>query len=146
MRARSRSARHTLTLGTTVPGNAGNVVVNSGGTFSAVSSDRDAPAIVQASDASNYPYGFDVKNGGTIAAGNAQFTGMNSVGIYVEAGAFIDGTNNFSGCSFDHRAATGPMLRIENTQTFTMTLVSFSGTAAPGVGYNIQKNVLTAAR
>jgi len=59
---------------------------------------------------------------------------MNTSGLVVASGATIDPADNFSHCSFDHGALTGPMLSVANNQVINnMDTVDFLGSA----GYNI---------
>ncbi|MBM3315370.1 hypothetical protein FJY71_05970, partial [candidate division WOR-3 bacterium] len=89
----------------------------------------------------SYPYTLRVLSGGTIAARYAQFTGMDAAGIVVNSGAFVDATDNFSNCAFDHGSVTtGPMLKIESDQVIDdMMYASFTATG----GSNIEKSGAT---
>ncbi len=127
---------HALTLGSA--GGAGNVDVD-GGAFTAVGTAFGRSSVAAAFAA--YPYSFDVAAPAAIGARYADFSGMDAGGINVAGG--VDGTDNFSGCTFDHGPVTsGPMLRVENTQTFTMADASFSGTG----GSNIEKTTAVSGR
>ncbi len=144
---------NTLTLGT--GDGSGSVTVQSGATFSAVGTTgsglpsslsgdmtgvrTDALATVTAA-AESRPFSFTVEDGGTIAAGNARFLYPGTNGVYVAKGAIIaPAPDNFSCCSFDHGAITGPMLRIENEDAFTIANPDFNGTAPQGSAFNLQK-------
>jgi len=123
---------HTLTLGAVAA--SGNLMLASGTAFSAVGSALDANARVTAVSG-NWPYSFTVPVGASMAARYATFERMNQFGIAVSG--TVDATDNFSYCRFDHGAAAGPMLSIDNDQTLDdIVEVTFSGTTPY---YNVSK-------
>jgi hypothetical protein len=67
-------------------------------------------------NASGGRYNFIVN--GTIAAKYYLFEYMSNGGIYLSNTSTVDATNNFSEGTFTNGTTTGPMLRIENTQSF----------------------------
>ncbi|MFO7651891.1 MAG: hypothetical protein R6X13_11195, partial [bacterium] len=122
--------KRTLTLGTDAA--SGGVSVDSGATFLAVGG-ADTASVVTALSA-GFPYAFSVASGGTIGARHAQFLYPDTLGVSI-AGS-IDPANDFDSCAFEHGTSTGPMLKIENSQTLDgLDHVAFSGTA----GSNIEK-------
>ena len=128
-----------LTLGAT--GVSCAAAVNTGGTFSAIGSDRDARAGRDRSRCLRLPT-LSWSGAAHDCGEPAVFSGMDSFGIVIQDGAVIDSGNDFSDCSFDHDSTVGPMLDIENDQTLALTNVDFSGLA----GFNIQKTVATSGR
>lgn len=61
-------------------------------------------------------YNFTVE--GTIAAKYYLFEYMSSAGVYLTSTSAIDNANNFSEGTFRYGANNGPLLRVENTQSF----------------------------
>ncbi len=62
-------------------------------------------------------YNFTVD--GEIAAQNYLFEYMSNTGIYLSPSSTIDATYHFSEGTFSNGTTTGPLFRIENTQSFT---------------------------
>jgi hypothetical protein len=120
-----------LTLGTTSA--SAGVTVATGAGFAAIGVGDTLAAVGAAGPA--WPYSLAVQAGGTIGGYRAGFSGMDTLGIRVAAGAFVDTLYNFSSCSFDHGSLPGPMLSIENGQALTMLGTSFAGLA----GANVEK-------
>ncbi len=121
---------NTLTMGT---GSGSGTVTVDGGTFSVVGTALDARGAVTAADAA-FPYAFDLASGTSIAAQYANFTWMDAGGIYVQDGATIDATDNFSHCTFTAGDDVGTMLAIEGSQVIDdIVWCDFYGSD----GYNI---------
>lgn len=111
----------------------GSVVIDSAARIS-FEGRVDRPTTLAATDP-GFPYGFEVRPGGRIGAGCTRFLHMNSAGIKVAAGAFVDDSLDFSNCTFLHGNLTGPMLKVENGQELEIQNASFIGSA----GHNIEK-------
>jgi len=83
-------------------------------------------------------YAFDVLNGGTIAAGYYTFEYMDSDGVNIQSGATIDPTLNLSNGIFTNGVSGGTLLTVSNTQTISITGVSFPSNPGGGA-YNVTK-------
>jgi hypothetical protein len=110
--------------------------VNSGGYLGVIGNSTNA-AMVTCS--SGY-YGFDVESGGTIGANYAIFEKMNSNGVYVKNGAFVDLDDPMDNCTFRLGASSGRLLRIDNNQSFTITGAAFPANTWGGA-HNVSKTV-----
>ncbi|MEA3450367.1 MAG: hypothetical protein U9Q83_00525, partial [Bacteroidota bacterium] len=113
-------------------GNNSSIEVN-GGTVKILGSDLDNPAYVRSQSGT---YAFNVNNLGTIHAQFYDFQNMNVNGIYLQPGALIDATNNFSNGAFRNGTNTGQYLWLQNDfADFTVTDVYFH----PGALINVKR-------
>ena len=114
--------------------NEASVVVNNGGTFRMVGTDVDNPAYITSQSGT---YAFTANSGSTIHAlyYNVQF--VNADGLYLRAGANIDGTNNFSNGVFRNGTSGGQFLWFQNdlASDITVTGCYFHD----GASYNMKR-------
>ncbi len=97
--------------------------INSGGYFWALGT-AEKKVVVSHDDNGEY-YGFNVNSGGTILAYNTIFEYMNSAGINVKYGAFVDTFSPFARCTFRNGEINGVLLYLNTSQTFTVTGAEF---------------------
>lgn len=83
-------------------------------------------------------YAFNVQSGGTISAVYTHFLYMNSAGILIMPGAFVDDTHAFYHCVFEQGAAGGCLLNFANDQDVHIYAPYFQ-TNTWGGAYNIVK-------
>jgi hypothetical protein len=126
--------------GTLAIGANSSLTVNSGGVFEAVGTPGSVATITRNVIGGAGTYGFQMD--GTIRARYALFEFMATGGIFINTGGNIDPVNNFSYCTFTNGPNTGPMLRIENNQSFiganAIMDVTFPTNPA-GSSYNVRK-------
>ncbi len=117
-------------------GNTQVLTVNSGGTLELIgTSGHNARLTHQAGN-----YALNIESGGTISAEYATFEYMNTSGINVKNGAFINTTHALNNCTFQLGAATGTLITINNNQTLTISGANFPTNIWSG-SYNVTKSL-----
>ncbi len=118
-------------------GGGSDLRVYSGGTLEVIGSSGNE-AMVEGNN--DLEYDFYVYSGGTISADHAIFEDMGVLGVYIRDGAIVDPTHSFNNCTFRYgsAAAGATLLRIENSQTFTIDGAIFPE-ATPDADYNVRK-------
>jgi hypothetical protein len=114
-----------------------SLTVNSGGTLN-LWGDRLTPILVTHSG-SEY-YSLDVKSGGTISADFTTFEHLDTNGVHIESGAYVDTLHAFKNCEFRFAAPSGTLLTIDNDQELTIANPNFPTNWWDGL-YNVSKNV-----
>gem|GEM_PF-2898279 len=112
--------------------------VNNGG-FLYLSGDPAAPVLITRSGTSGY-YGFNVLSGGTLAAAYCEFEYLGGNGVFLHPGASVDPYNAFKYCTFRAGQSGGTLLRIDNSQVFTIESASFPDNTWGGLS-NLSKTV-----
>jgi hypothetical protein len=120
------------------------LTVNNGGTIIVVGTSGSLATVTRFSGTgASDRYGFTIRSGGTIQANNAAFEYMNTSGIYLQDGAILDATNNFSNTTFDNGTANGIYLQIGNVagaSSYTITSTGFL-TNPGGTSFNVAKTI-----
>ncbi|MFO7660928.1 MAG: CARDB domain-containing protein, partial [Candidatus Cloacimonadaceae bacterium] len=110
--------------------------VNSGGTFTSIGSSTFNNLVT---NATGYT-AFNVNSGGTIGAVYTILEKMNTFGVNVKDGAFVDLANPLSHCVFREGIADGTLLTIDNYQTILVEEADFPPNTWSG-GPNVSKNL-----
>lgn len=110
--------------------------INSGGTFTSIGSSSFTNLVT---NATGYT-AFNVNSGGTIGAIYTILEKMNTFGVNVKDGAFVDIANPFLHCIFRNGIADGTLLTIDNDQTILVTEADFPPNTWSG-GPNVSKNL-----
>ncbi|PZX17272.1 hypothetical protein LX69_01587 [Breznakibacter xylanolyticus] len=125
--------------GTLMIGDGTSLTVTSLGRIEVVGS-PSAMATVTHNSTGRYNFVVD----GTIAAKYYLFEYMSNAGVYLSSTSSIDVVNNFSEGTFTNGTTSGPMLRIENSQSFVapdyIANVIFPVNPGSG-GYNVAKTI-----
>jgi len=95
-----------------------NLNVTSGG-YLYLGGSPEMPVLVTRNSTTGY-YNFNVLSGGTLAADYAIFEFVNGNGVYLQSGSQVDPYHCFTGCTFRNGVAGGSLLRIDNSQFFTV--------------------------
>ncbi|MCF8371348.1 MAG: T9SS type A sorting domain-containing protein [Bacteroidales bacterium] len=115
-------------------GSSGHLNINSGGVFEAIGSEGHL-AVLESNDA-NY-WQFNCFSGGTVSAEWASFSGVDTWGVYIWTGGFVNTSHSFNHCTFLPGQSGGALLDVENTQNFTINYANFP---SQGVStYNVRK-------
>lgn len=85
-------------------------------------------------------YALNVFEGGTIAASWASFEFTDPNGVYIHDGATVDPVTSLANCRFMNGAPGGYLLRIDNSQNFTVNGAQFPTNTWSGAG-NVRKTV-----
>ncbi|MFT3740032.1 MAG: hypothetical protein QM786_14865 [Breznakibacter sp.] len=123
--------------GTLMLGDGTSLTVTSSGQIEVVGS-TSAMATVTHNATGRYNFVIE----GVIAAKYYLFEYMSSAGVYLAPGSTIHATNNFSEGTFTNGTTTGPMLRVENNQSFVAPnyIANVIFPVNPGGGaYNVAK-------
>ncbi|MCX6272112.1 MAG: C10 family peptidase [Bacteroidetes bacterium] len=87
-------------------------------------------------------YGFNLESGSSISAHNAIFEYMNTSGVNVKGGAWVDPDNAFNNCRFRYGQSGGTLLVLNNSQTLTVNYADFPTNTWSG-SYNVSKTAMT---
>lgn len=109
--------------------------VNSGGMIDVYGSTADQTT--KFSHISDGNFHFNVNSGGHLAANYVLFEYLNSSGVYIKPGAFVDGLHN---CTFQNGVAGGVLFRVDNSQNIIVTYANFPTNAGSGA-HNVWKSV-----
>ena len=86
-------------------------------------------------------YTFQVNSGGWMSADHTIFENMGEQGIYIMAGATLDGENTFKNCEFRNgKEGASPLLNINNDQELVIDGAVFPANTWGGL-FNVNKNV-----
>ena len=86
-------------------------------------------------------YTFQVNSGAWMSADHTIFENMGEQGIYIMAGATLDGENTFKNCEFRNgKAGPSPLLNINNDQELVIDGAVFPANTWGGL-FNVNKNV-----
>jgi hypothetical protein len=85
-------------------------------------------------------YGFDIENGGTIAADYATFEYMDADGVNLQSGSIVDAVASFHNCTFRNGIANGALMKINNAQDFEINNAVFPANTWGG-DFNVYKSV-----
>jgi len=113
--------------------NGTQVHVNDGGRLAVIGT-SSVPALI--SRVGTGSYGLTVDQGGTIAASDAIFEYMDAYGVNVTAGALVDPSYSFAGCTFRNGASGGSLIVLNNEQ-----LLSIPNAVFPANTWGGNKNV-----
>ncbi len=111
--------------------------IDNGGTLSAIGIAGNEAVV------SGYPSYclFEIANGGTISAEYAIFEYLESYGIVVSDGAFVDPLHSFNHCAFQESPAGGTLLTFDNDQDIIIDGAHFPDNTWGG-SYNVGKSYL----
>ncbi len=109
--------------------------IHSGGRLSCFGNQASYTTITH--NASGY-YGITIAPGGIISAIYTIFEYMNTNGVWVRTGGFVDSSYPFDYCIFRYGASGGRLLWIDNDQSLTITGAVFPTVTGAG-SYNVTK-------
>jgi hypothetical protein len=121
-------------LGSLALGSGKALTVNNGGELLLQGNVSDYPKITRISG----NYGMNIESGASIGAEYALFEYMNTNGVNVKAGAFVDPAKAFANCIFRNGQSGGRLLAINNNQSLLLSGISFPGSTG---NFNVSKTV-----
>ncbi|MDD4309933.1 MAG: hypothetical protein PHO32_06095, partial [Candidatus Cloacimonetes bacterium] len=117
--------------------NAGSMLsVNDGGLLRLLGS-VEQTAMLSRLGSSGF-YGCNIESGGTIEASYATFEYINTTGLSVKSGAWVDENNSMNNCTFQNGATGGKLLQISNSQNIIINSAVFSTNTWNGA-FNVSK-------
>jgi M6 family metalloprotease-like protein len=99
----------------------------------------ETPVLVTRNGTTGY-YNFNVLSGGTLAVDYATIEYVNGYGVYLQPGSQVDPYHCFTGCTFQNGVAGGSLLRLDNSQNFTVDGAYFPANTWSGAS-NVSKTV-----
>ncbi len=85
-------------------------------------------------------YDLFIEAGGTLSADYAEFEGMGADGIYLKSGSLVDPVHSLNNCTFHYSASGGALLRVDNSQDFTVQNAVFPANTWSGTS-NVRKTI-----